>query len=124
MPDSSVKVFVYLSWYPNGITSDNSIKDPSPVPIFNPTSVPSETLTKDLYCVPNSLTNAKPRKKLIQYPSGYSTGAPRTMTAESPSSNPRAQLNSDQDVLKKRIQEAQFSLQIYLIMFILHIISS
>ena len=124
MPGILAPLFVDSSADPSGSPSDNPTKDLYPVPIINPTSVPSETLTKDLYCVPNSLTNAKPRKKLIQYPSGYSTGAPRTMTAESPSSNPRAQLNSDQDVLKKRIQEAQFSLQIYLIMFILHIISS
>ena len=46
------------------------------------------------------------------------------MPTEKPSSNPRAQPSSDPDSLKQGIQEAQVSLQKYLILFILHIISS
>ena len=61
---------------------------------------------------------------LMEYPSGDPTCAPSTMPYDKPSSKLSAQPSSDPDVLKLGIQEAQVSLQKYLIRFILHIISS
>ena len=60
----------------------------------------------------------------MEYPSGDPTGATSTMSTENPSSNPRFHPSSDPDVIKVGSQEAQGSLQIYLIFLILHIISS
>ena len=60
----------------------------------------------------------------MEYPSGDPTGDNSTMSTENTSSKPRFHKISDPDVIKVGSQEAQGSLQIYLIFLILHINSS
>ena len=105
-----------------GSTSDKPTKDPSPMPIINPSILTSETPTNDPSHVPKELKSDKPRNMLMEYSSGDPTCAPSTMPYDKPSSKPSAQPRSDQDVLKQGSQEAQVSLQKYLTLFILHII--
>ena len=61
---------------------------------------------------------------MLKYTSGDPIGVTRTMPTENPSSDPRAHPISDPDALKQARQEAQESLQIYLILFVLHNILS
>ena len=116
--------FGYSIGYQSVITSDKPTKYTSPVPIIKPSSMPSEIPTKYPSHVPKELQSAKPSNMLIEYPSGYPTDSPNTMTSKNPSSNPSYQRSSGPDVLKKCSQQEQVILQIYIILFILHIISS
>ena len=101
---------------PSGSPNNKTTKDPYPVPITKPACGSSETQTKDPSHVPINM--------LIEYSSGDTTVAPSTMLTENPSSNTRDYPSSEPDVLKRDIQEAQVSLQIYPIIFILNIITS
>ena len=115
--------FVYSSRDPSGITSDKTNKYPSPVTIINKSSGPSETPTKYTSHVTKELKISKPSNILIYYPSGYPTGATSTRTTGKTSSNPRAQPITDPYFTKRGRQEAHTSLQRYIIIFILNIIS-
>ena len=112
------------SGYPIGNPSDNLTKNTSPVSIINPDSVLSDNPTKDPPHVPNELSSYNPSNMLIVYPSGNTTSTTRTMPDENSISNTRSQTSSDPDALKRGIQEEPSSLHRYLIIFILHIISS
>ena len=109
---------------PSGIICDNPTIYTSPVPIIKPSSGPSETPTRDPSHVSNELSRSKTSNMLMEYPSGYPTYSINTMSTESTSSNTRAQPSSDPDFLKRGSKEAQLSLQIYQMLFILLIISS
>ena len=109
---------------PSGSTSDKPTKHPFPVPIINPSSGSSE-ITKNFLptcqrsCqVPNQATCSLHSQVEIQ----QVLQAPCQL--QKVSSNPRAQTSSDPDVLNQGSQEAKLSMKIYLIIFILHIISS
>ena len=57
-----------------------------------------------------NLKIANRRKKLIEYPSRYPTGATSTIPTKKPISNPKYQTGSDPYDIKQGIQEAQVSL--------------
>ena len=61
---------------------------------------------------------------LIEYPSGYQTSDLSTMTNENPGSNNRAQPRSYPDGFNRGIQYSQVSIQINLILLLLHKILS
>ena len=110
------------SYKPTKDTSTVSIIQAGSLP--SASSIPSETPNKYHYHVQKEQQNDNSSNMLMEYPSGDPTGAPSTMPTGKPSSNPRSQTSLNPDVIKKGIQESQESLQIYLIIFIIHIISS
>ena len=69
VPSSVAGRSVPVFEYPRGDTSrspnDNSIRDPFPVPIINPTSVPSETPIKDPCFLSKEFPSAKSINMLI-----------------------------------------------------------
>ena len=60
---------------------------------------------------------------VMEYPSGYPTGAPSNILTENPSSKPIYLTISHPDVLKRGSQEAQVSVKICRTILIIHIIS-
>ena len=72
--------------------------------IIDTPNVPSENTTKYPYHFPKEFSSTKPRKMLMEYPSGYPTGAISTMSTENPSSKPRDHPISYPDVIQGGIQ--------------------
>ena len=124
MPGISAPGFWYSSGDTSVSTSDKPTKYTSKVPIIKPASVPSETPTKDPYHVSKESPSIKTINMLIDYPSVDKTSAPITLPNGNQSSNHRYQTISDPDGLNWGIQEAQESMQINIILLILHIILS
>ena len=86
MPGSSAPVFGDSSGDTCGIPSDNPNKDNYTVKITRPSSGPIENTTKYHSHGPKDNKSTKPSNILTEYPSGYPTGAPRTISNENPSS--------------------------------------
>ena len=112
--------FLYSSRDPSGSTSDNPAKYPSPMLIIKQDSVPSETPTKENSHVTKEFTSSKPIKMLIEYPSGYQTGATITIPNENPGSKPRAHPRSYTDALNLGSQHAQLIMQTNTILLLIH----
>ena len=116
--------FVYLSGYPSWIPSDKPTKDPTQVTIVKPPSMPSETPTKYHSRGPKSLPSSNPRNIPNEPLSGDPTGSTSTIPTYKPSSNSSARTSSDSDALKRGSQEATVSLQINIVLSLIHIILS
>ena len=67
--------------------------------IIKQASGPSKNPTKYHPHVTKELQQAKTRKMLMEYPSGYPTGSLSTISSENISSKPISHPNSDPDVI-------------------------
>ena len=109
-------VFVDLSGYPSGITSVIPTKDPSPVPIMNWPSAPSETPTK-IFPVCQSIFQV-PSQETYRLNIEVDIQKVISATFQLPIQYQKP------DAFKQGSQESQLSLQIIITLFILHIILS
>ena len=81
MPGISAPGFGESSGDPSEIPTDKPTTYPYPVSIIKPAILPSEIPTKDLSHMTKELEISKQRNMLMEYPIGYKTGAPSTISS-------------------------------------------